>query len=279
MRILVTGAAGRIGSVVVQELISQGFEVRACDLQRRRVGNVSVLAADLMHPAEVFELISGCDGVIHLAAIPAGGIATEGETLRRNVTTSLNVLEAARHARVGHVVLASSVQASGIPQRTQYVVCALPFDESQTPQPAGSYGLSKRLLEEAAIHYHRWTGMSIVNLRFVGVRTEPAEPLPLPDQPPAEVHPSDRAHLFSHVHVLDVAQACCRAVVTDGLAGEACFITGPDTTRPEASEDLASAHFPDVPLRGRLTGRESLISYRLASDLFGYAPTHRYYAG
>lgn len=278
MRILVTGAAGRIGSVVVADLVDHGFTVRACDIKRGNVRGAPILATDLLRPHEAYEALSGCDGVIHLAAIPAGGILAEGETLRQNVTTSLNVLEAARHLRVDHVVLASSVQATGIPQNAETVVQSLPFDESQTPQPAGSYGLSKLLLEEASVHYHRWTGMSVVNLRFVGVHVEPPTGAPRPkasETRPGPADPSSLAHLFSHVHVQDVAQACRKAVTTDWLAGQGCLIVGPDTTRPEPSAALAAAHYPRIPARGELNGRCSLISYRRAADLFAYEPQHR----
>ena len=113
MKALVTGAAGFIGSHVVDELVQAGHEVRAMDLS---------WAQDMEHPDERIERISGdvtdpeacasaaagCDGIIHLAAVVADW-GPSSEFFRVNVGGTRTLVRAARQAGVRRFVLTSSV--------------------------------------------------------------------------------------------------------------------------------------------------------------------------
>ena len=113
MKALVTGAAGFIGSHVVEELVRAGHEVRAMDLawaQRNEHsdGKIERISGDVTDPEACARAVVGCDGVIHLAAVVADW-GPASEFLRVNVGGTQALVRAARQAGVRRFVLTSSV--------------------------------------------------------------------------------------------------------------------------------------------------------------------------
>jgi nucleoside-diphosphate-sugar epimerase len=113
MKALVTGAAGFIGSHVVEELVRAGHEVRAMDLAwaqsaEQSDGRVERISGDVTDPEACAGAVAGCDGVIHLAAVVADW-GPSSEFFRVNVGGTRELVRAARQAGVGRFVLTSSV--------------------------------------------------------------------------------------------------------------------------------------------------------------------------
>ncbi len=132
--ICVTGATGKAGRAVVTDLREQGYEVRATDLavtlDQRRSG---ILQADLTDYGQTVEVLTGVDAVVHLANIPAPGIATPAVTFNTNITMNFNVFQAAAELGLSRVVWASSETTLGLPFETppRYA----PVDEDHYPLP------------------------------------------------------------------------------------------------------------------------------------------------
>lgn len=175
-RVLVTGAAGLIGRVLLRHL-SAGYDLRA--LTRRPVDFPSFVAdiADLHAIAPAFE---GADAVVHLAAA-VDMSAGWSEILQANIVGTYNVFEAARLAGVGQVVLASSNHAVGM-----YEAEAAPalyeledsrsIDSRAELRPDSLYGVSKVFGEALGRFYSERFGMRVICLRIGTV---------LPDDDPA----------------------------------------------------------------------------------------------
>ena len=109
-RIVVTGANGKTGRVVVADLLAHGHKVVATDAVGR-AGHLSVadlgttlLIADLTDYGQAVEALQGADAVVHLANIPAPGMYTPAVTFNRNTAMNANVFLAAQAAGVGRVV-------------------------------------------------------------------------------------------------------------------------------------------------------------------------------
>jgi uronate dehydrogenase len=162
-RVLITGAAGRIGRMLRERLT--GFELRLLDVEPVDGGiRASVTDLDAM-----VEACTGVDAVVHL-----GGIAGEDtwERIRdTNIEGTYCVFEAARRAGVRRVVYASSNHAVGFHENAP----ELPDDLA--PRPDTFYGVSKVLGEGLGALYHDRHGMEVVCLRIgscfdhpVGVR-------------------------------------------------------------------------------------------------------------
>lgn len=168
MRILVTGGAGFIGSHSVAALLAAGHTVVVLDnLSTGAADNLPPAAdlrvADLADAAALAGAVAGCDAVLHLAALVSvpQSLQEPLATFAVNTTGTAAVLEAARRAGVGRVVLASTCAVYG----------ELPGvkDEEAPLRPQVPYSASKLMAEELAACYTRAYGLHTVSLRYFNV--------------------------------------------------------------------------------------------------------------
>ena len=95
MVIAVTGAAGRVGGFVVDELIQSGHDVVAVDLREPLVAATETRRADIQDLATLADALRGCEAIVHLAAIAEEGLAPPDFTFAVNAQGTVNCLEAA----------------------------------------------------------------------------------------------------------------------------------------------------------------------------------------
>jgi len=177
---LVTGGAGFIGSNLVRELLTRGFEVRVLDnMESGRRHNlddvaddVEVIEGDVRHLATVIRAMEGVARAFHQAAIAsvARSVAAPLASNEANVTGTLNVLVAARDARTERVVYASSSSVYGDADH-------LPVTEEDRPKPISPYAVSKLAGEHYLAAFHASYGLPAVALRYFNVfgpRQDPA---------------------------------------------------------------------------------------------------------
>lgn len=192
MRIVVTGAAGRVGSVIARHLSAQGHTVIGIDLRTDAAVLPEVRAHDLLDATATAGLFAEArpDALIHLANHPSSYSAPQGIVYRENVAMTWNAFESAVAAGTRRIVYASSIQAmSGGPRdgghyQNRVPVFPLPADGTEPPNPGNAYGLSKAAGEDAlALWCHR-DGVSGVSLRLPMV-------LDAETQPPAWIFSRD----------------------------------------------------------------------------------------
>jgi len=277
-RVVVTGSSGKLGRAVVRDLVDHGYDVVAVDQAPPPAGSRGRFTrADLTDLGQVVELLTGVDdrydgvdAVVHLAAIPAPGLRTNGATFHNNVPTTFNVFQAARIAGLTKVVWASSETLLGLPFDVPPPYA--PIDEEPAVQPNSTYSLGKAVEEEMARHYARWNpDLSIIGLRFSNVME--------PDDYAAfggwQDDPSRRRwNLWGYIDARDGAQAT-RLALEAALPGFHAFvIANADTVMERPSAELMAEVFPDVPLRRPVEGNETLLGIDKARRLLGYAPKH-----
>ncbi len=168
MKLLVTGGAGYIGSVVAGQLLAAGHQVTVIDnlsrghLQAVPKGAELVVGdlADAQNLAALFRRHS-FDGVLHFAAfIEAGESMKFPEVFfRNNTANALSVLEAMQAAGVKRFVFSSTAALYGNPART-------PIQEEDALQPTNAYGESKLLVERMLDWFHRIHGLRYASLRY-----------------------------------------------------------------------------------------------------------------
>jgi nucleoside-diphosphate-sugar epimerase len=166
---LVTGGAGFIGSHLVDALIESDVAVRVVDnFATGRRENLNPAAefvrADIRESDSLPACFAGADCVFHLAALPRVPLSIEQpiETHLTNALGTLNVLVAARKARVRRVIYASSSSVYGEQQ-------GLPLREEMTPNPLSPYALQKLAGEQYMRLFHRLFGLETVVLRYFNV--------------------------------------------------------------------------------------------------------------
>lgn len=169
---LVTGGAGFIGSNIVDALVSRGDQVRILDdLSTGKIENladvrdkVELIQADLRDTAAVRKAVEGVDYVFHLAALRAvlRSVDNPLETNDVNVTGTLNLLIAAREAKVKRVISTSSSSIYG--DNEEY-----PITENARPNPLSPYAASKIMGEYYCNIFTQLYGLETVSLRYFNV--------------------------------------------------------------------------------------------------------------
>jgi nucleoside-diphosphate-sugar epimerase len=270
MKVVVTGASGKAGRAVVRGLLERDHDVRSVDLVPPEEQLSPFLRVDASEFGQTVESLAGAEAVVHLAAIPASGIATEETTFRTNMLSTYNIFEAARVLGLERVVWASSETILGLPFDREQPAYA-PVDENHPPYPESSYAVSKLLSEELARQVNRWTGTPFVALRFSNIM-EPDEYERFPSfWDDARLR---RWNLWGYVDARDVAQSCALALERDLSGAEHFIIAAADTVMNRPSRDLMGEVYPDVPYRPTGGDFDSLLSSGKAQTMLGYTPRH-----
>ncbi len=268
MKVVVTGGSGKAGRAVVRDLVERGYDVLNVDLVAPKERLCPYLQANLTHLGETFEVLRDANAVIHLAAIPAPGIATEEVTFRTNVESTFNVLMAATSLRFERIIWASSEKTLGVPFEKVQPAYA-PIDENHPLLPESTYALSKVIGEELARQFNRRTGIPIVGLRFSNIM-EPEDYAAFPTY--WEDSALRKWNLWAYVDARDVAQSC-RLALERPVAGAPFFIiAAADTVMNRPSRELMAEAFPTVKLVNRLEEFETLLSIERARKILGYEP-------
>jgi UDP-glucose 4-epimerase len=230
MRVLVTGGAGYIGSVITDQLIDDGHEVVVYDnLSKGHADAVAskatfveadLMAGDVLHAALRDHEI---DAVVHMAASSLVGesMTDPGRYYQNNLIASIRLLDALVEANIRMLVFSSTAAVYGEPERQ-------PITETDPTSPSNTYGETKLAVERAMEWYHRAHALRYASLRYFnaagatarrGERHEPEThliPLVLraAQNPPLPVtvfgsdySTRDGTCVRDYVHVSDLARA------------------------------------------------------------------------
>ena len=172
-KILVTGAAGFIGSHLAEELVRRNFTVRAfvhynsmgshgwLDSSPREIRDqLEVFSGDIRDPNGVRTAMKGCDAVLHLAALIAIPYSYHSPDtyVETNIRGTLNVLQAARDWDVSHVLHTSTSEVYGTPQ-------SVPITEEHMLQGQSPYSASKIGADQLALSFERSFGTPVTIVR------------------------------------------------------------------------------------------------------------------
>lgn len=179
---LITGIGGFIGSSLARALLQRGEQVRGVDNfatgKRKNLDEIlpqiDFREADILDLEAMKNACAGVDYVLHQAAIPSvpKSVLDPLGSNRANVDGTVNVLVAARDARVKRVVYAASSSAYGDTP-------TLPKHERMTPDPISPYAVAKLASERYMISFYRCYGLETVSLRYFnifGPRQDPSSP-------------------------------------------------------------------------------------------------------
>jgi UDP-glucose 4-epimerase len=300
-RILVTGGAGYIGSICVEELLNAGHEVAVFDNltegHRKAVdARARFFQGDLADPSVIKLAFSEYrpEAVMHFAANALVGesMSNPEKYFRNNVCNGLNLLSAMNEAGIKRFVFSSTCATFGIPER-------VPLDESLPQAPINPYGESKLLFEKILRWYGEIHGLKFVALRYfnaAGATQQFGEDhriethlipnvlkVALGQKQAAEIYGTDYPTpdgtcIRDYIHILDLAQAHMLAL----NAPESAFYnlgTGGGTSVKEIIDTCREVTGHEIPVieRPRRAGdppRLIAASEKIKREL-GWEPKHQ----
>ena len=275
--IIVTGGSGKAGRACISELLAHNYEVTSVDLVGSPDVPVPFSRVELTDFGQTVAAFSQIDdrirnvtGIVHLAAIPAPGLATNAVTFATNTISTYNVFEAARQLGIKNVVWASSETVLGLPFDTPppYV----PIDEEYPGRPEWAYSLSKLMGEEMAKQFCRWDPqLKIIGLRFSNIM-EPHDYSRFPGfQDDARKR---KWNFWGYVDARDVAQAVRLSLESNIKGAEVFIIASDDTVMKRDNKSLLQEVFPTVPHKRSFGPHETLLAIEKARKILGYEPKY-----
>ena len=281
--IVVTGGSGFIGTHLCERLIDDGYDVRIVDIVPPKSGaKAEFVRASVLDAARLTKLLTGAEGVVHLAALidVATSVTDPFSDFSVNAAGTINVLEAARHAGVKKVAFASSAAVYGEPVR-------LPVDEEHPTTPMAPYGAAKLAAERYVLLYNTLYGMENTSLRlfnvygegqnagspYSGVITKFANAITEGREP---IIFGDGEQTRDFVHVDDVCEAFVRSIEGQGCASPLNIASGVETSVRELLElmcgicgaDFSPTYMPER--KGEIA--RSVADIKLARNKIGYSP-------
>ncbi len=290
--VIVTGGSGKAGRAAIIELQQAGFTVMNVDLApppqpQPGCHFMKVDLNDLGQAIDALQLAAGTIdrrraavghpvAVVHMAGIPAPGLAPDATVFQNNLMTTYNVFCAATRVGIPRVVWASSETTYGLPL-TRTPPQFAPVTEDHPLVPESGYALAKVLCEKMAHEMHRWNpATSFVGLRISNI-------LELPDYALIPSYWDDpeirKWNLWSWVDSRDVGQAC-RLAVQAGIPGVQHYtIAAADTLMKTPNRELLARWFPGTRVADNVGPFDTLLSIDKARRELGYVPRYSWRDG
>jgi nucleoside-diphosphate-sugar epimerase len=282
VKVLVTGAEGKVGRALVPALIRAGHDVRAVDLAPpewdRHVDprrSADYVQADLTDAASCDAVVRGCDAVVHAAAIPAPLHHPPHVVFRNNALATFNVIEAAVAAGVQRVVNFSSETVPGfIFAYRSFKPAYLPIDEEHPIRPQDPYAQAKwfgELMCDRAVERADLGCVSVRPSWVQDVASYERNLGPIVRDPSLAI-----GNYCAYIDVYDLCEATLRAVDSQLPGHEVVYIASPDTIGGHPLRDVVRLSDPqgEIRIKEPLAREDaSPIDSSKAQRLLGWEPT------
>ncbi|GAA4158203.1 NAD(P)-dependent oxidoreductase [Gryllotalpicola daejeonensis] len=280
-RYLVTGGAGRLGRSVVTVLAEAGHEVVSLDRAEVDGLPATQLVRELSDAASLVDILRDHrpDAIVHLAAIAVPFSAPDDVIFRTNTSLAFAVLDAAKQAGVGTVLIASSPTVIGYNAPTGWTPSALPIDETHPVAPWNAYALAKVAIEGlVAAEVRAGTPLRLGLFRpcyviapeeWAGAPTQQSHTIAERLNDPA----LSAVALFNYVDARDAGEFVLAWLTQPDAApnGSVFFVGAADSlVREPVPEALARLVPQSAPLAASLGATDPVFSSRRAEQLLGW---------
>lgn len=277
MKVLVTGATGRLGSVVCQKLVADGHDVLGTDLRFVSGFCAPLRLADLRDAHAIYPLLEGREALVHLGNIPNLSMGPSPQAvLSDNMAMNANAFRAAVDLGVKRIVFASSLQAmirleEGRSPAPPYTIPYFPLDGDVPADPGYNfYGLSKELGERLLrLLVERFPELTCTSLRFpmlagdwlVNRVKQPLAPSAL-----------NVGEAFTYLQFKDAADLVALVLVRQKPGYHQYFPAQALEVAGQSVAQTVAELFPDIPLRRPREEIARLVDLSALERDLGFSP-------
>jgi UDP-glucose 4-epimerase len=275
-RVIVTGAAGKLGRAVSASLHAAGHAVTGIDLRIPEESPVPIRVGNLLDREAAYGLLESGDTLVHLANHPNFSLGDAQRVFNENVAMDMNVFQAALELGFRKIVFSSSIQVfSGEGDRcgvARFKLPYLPADSDYAPRPGNPYALSKQAGEMLLAYFVERGIAEAVAVRFPYLlsREDAEERLARPMRRPGRGRTNE---LYSFLTLPD-AGSLVRAIMATTLPGfRTYFVAARANSRGTTAAELVASEYADVPLRGNPSDWTGLTDLSRVTAETGWEPT------
>ncbi len=278
MRVALTGAHGKLGRFVADDLLAHEYEVVAVDRVHSADSDARAeeRVVDLCDPTAADAALDGCDALIHLAAITDPLSQPAPVMFANNVRSTFNLLDAAARRGLARVVLASSQSVLGHPwASTVLPLDYAPVDEDHPARPVDPYALSKQLCEEMGAYFARTHAMRVLTFRFPSVWL----PEQFPWRPTVRLTEREQAakSMWAYVDVRDAARACRMAMTAPWSGHQLLNITSRWAIGIKPVRELLAEWYPaTTDIRAPLHDCTAVFDWHRAEQVLDFRARYRW---
>ena len=266
--VLVTGAAGRLGSTVARLFHDEGYHLLATDVVDAGVVPYPFERVDLRDHVAASRVLTGIDVLLHIGNHPGIGPTPPQVVFNENVSINENMFQGAAEQGVGTIVFASTLQLIGSHLDDRTVVTeparpVYPLDEAAVPDPSNVYALSKTVSEVMLRYYAVRCGLACTALRLPLLHRHDARF----EVTSGHERAIDIFEAFSGLTYDDAARLFL-AVVRADLPGYRVYVAGTSHRHRDLSvAELIDRFYPEVP-----PGTPDLVDISTVTEEVGWRP-------
>ncbi|MDA9764835.1 MAG: NAD(P)-dependent oxidoreductase [Opitutales bacterium] len=262
MKVLVTGATGRLGSCVCRLLVEQNIDFVAVDRVSSDSADYPVQIVDLSIAETVDHFLEGVDVLVHLANYTNFDSAAAEEVYSTNVCINMQVFSAAARQGCRRIIFASSVQVldGQLPTMDRMShPCFLPYlplDSEMPSIPRNSYGLSKQAGEDMLEYFSETADLTCIAIRFPLLIDSAMLESSIGQGGMPRGNPYDA---YTYLPVYSAAEAVICASQAD-LKGYQCyFVASKDNLEQKTAQEVIAEGLQDVPCKKPVEELDSLV--------------------
>jgi UDP-glucose 4-epimerase len=276
MKILITGAVGKLGRAIADHLHEVGYEVVGADQTFTKDVKWKLIVANVLQREAIYGLLEGVDAVVHLANYPNANYGSPQQVYADNVAMDMNVFQAALEFGVKRIIFSSSIQvtSSSWPVAPGFRLDPPPFlpvDHTLPCRPANPYALSKQAGEDMLRYFVGLGLRSGIALRFPFVHSH--HHLRIGGYL-KRIWTDNRNEFHAFLDIRDTGPLI-ESLLSAELPGYHVFFpTASVPGRGADAEEVRQEFFPDVPLRGVTPPLTHLVDCSELERLTGWKPQY-----
>ena len=262
MKILVTGAAGRLGSAVCQLLNKKDIAFRAIDKVEDKRFEYPIEVVDLLKLKNCKEVLRGVTVLAHFANHPSWNTGSPEEIYRENVTMNMNLFQAAANLDCQRIIFSSSIQLMSGQRPTndreshEILLPYLPMDAKMPGIPRNTYALSKEATE-AMLHYFSDTkGITTIAIRFPWLLGSRLLATAIKN---GGIKRGKCYDGFAYLPVYSAAEAVVQAIFAEVSGYRQYFVASKDNLEQRATREIIEEQLAHIPCKKPIEAMNSLV--------------------